>query len=698
MKRNLMLFLLLLAAFLSAVKSNAQTPEDSVTYMLDEVVVKVDPSLTKLKGNALLTRVSGTQLEHAGTANDVLKQVPMVLGENGNFEVFGKGAPAIYVNGRIVEDLSELSQINSANIKNVEVVTSPGAKYDASVKAVINIRTKAPQGDGFSGTLRAQATLQKYFRTLDQINLKYRTGGLEAFANFGYLGGKFETNNSIDYLTRSSVIWNQKISMNGHSNSSDFYGKAGFSYMFNSNHSIGAYYSNGFTDTHGDFSGTTSVWANDIPFDKISIEAENHKKQLPKHHANLYYNGQAGKWGVDFNMDYMWRKDRSSLTNNELSQNYDDNLVTSLSNNHSSLFAEKLIFSYPFWNGGIEFGEEYTSSRFSTDYSINSSLVRGTDTRVDENNIAGFVELGQQFGMWSVSAGVRYEHVKFKYMENGQNRDDMTRTYNNIFPSLSVSTMFNRVQMALSYTNKIQRPSYDDLDGAIDYINRFTLEGGNPYLKPANIHNIQLSGAWSRFFGQLSYSYIKNPILHSTIPYSEDGEVKLIIKENFPKMQKLEAFIGSQFQLGVWQPKVNLGIIKHWFTFDYDGHKTSLDNPIGLVQWQNAIHLPADIWLNVDLQWKSAGNGENAKVSASSYLNAKLYKAFFNNQFSISFEANDIFNKNRENSTLYSHDVTVTNRDLATSRAFILTLQYSFNTSRDRYKGRGAGIEELNRF
>ena len=89
MKRNLMLFLLPLAAFLSAVKSNAQTPEDSVTYMLDEVVVKVDPSLTKLKGNALLTRVSGTQLEHAGTANDVLKQVPMVLGENGNFEEFG---------------------------------------------------------------------------------------------------------------------------------------------------------------------------------------------------------------------------------------------------------------------------------------------------------------------------------------------------------------------------------------------------------------------------------------------------------------------------------------------------------------------------------------------------------------------------------------------------------------------------------
>ena len=80
--------------------------------MLGEVVVKSNRPVTAIKGDALVTNVAGSQLEHAGTANDVLAQVPMVLGRDGNFEVFGKGSPAIYINGREVQDLTQLSQLN----------------------------------------------------------------------------------------------------------------------------------------------------------------------------------------------------------------------------------------------------------------------------------------------------------------------------------------------------------------------------------------------------------------------------------------------------------------------------------------------------------------------------------------------------------------------------------------------------------
>ena len=161
MKNPITLFLAAITVFPALSQTN-DTSVDSVTYTLGEVVVKANPRVTSLKGDALLTRVAGTQLEHAGTANDVLTQVPMVLGADGNFEVFGKGTPAIYVNGRLIQDTSELAQISSANIRNVEVMTNPGAKYSASVKAVINITLKVPQGDGLSGLVRAQGAVQKY--------------------------------------------------------------------------------------------------------------------------------------------------------------------------------------------------------------------------------------------------------------------------------------------------------------------------------------------------------------------------------------------------------------------------------------------------------------------------------------------------------------------------------------------------------
>lgn len=118
------------------------------SVMLGEVVVKSNRPVTAIKGDALVTNVAGTQLEHAGTAEDVLVQVPMVVGRNGVFEVFGKGSPAIYICGRLVRDSNELMQISSADIKNVEVVTNPGGRYDASVNSVIRITTKRPQGDG----------------------------------------------------------------------------------------------------------------------------------------------------------------------------------------------------------------------------------------------------------------------------------------------------------------------------------------------------------------------------------------------------------------------------------------------------------------------------------------------------------------------------------------------------------------------
>lgn len=686
----------IIAAFPARAQEHAEP--DSVTYTLGEVVVRANPRVTSLRGDALLTRVTGTQLEHAGTANDVLKQVPMVLGSDGNFEVFGKGSPAIYVNGRLLQDLSELAQINSANIKNIEVLTNPGAKYNASVKSVINITLKAPQGDGFSGLLRAQGAVQKYGRTMDQFNLKYRTGGLEIFGNFGYFGGKHEDASTVDMLTRSSVLWDQRLEQGGHAVIHDFYGKIGFSYLFNQNHSIGAYYSNGFKKSNSHISGLSRILSDGTPYDELRVNINEKSDVMPKHHANLYYTGMVGKLGIDFNSNFMWQKKTNHLLNKEQSGNFDDGSVSSATTNRSRLFAEKLVFSYPVWKGKFELGEEFTTSRFTTDYRTDASMLKGAASRVDENNIAGFVQLSQRFGSWDISAGVRYEHVTFKYLENGQLREDMNRSYNNLFPSVSLSTAIRNVNLGLSYTHKTQRPSYSALDGTIDYINRFTFEGGNPYLKPEKIHNIEFMGTWSNFFGQLSYSYKKDPILNTTVPYGEDGEVKLITKENFPEIRELEAFIGGQFRVGIWQPKVNVGIIKQWLTIDYNGRRKNLDNPLGLVQWQNAIHLPGDVWLNVDLQWMSAGNGENTRMSSSSYMNAKLYKAFFNNSFSVTLEANDIFNKNLRDFTLYNKDVTIFKSSSITNRTFLLTLQYTFNASRDRYRGKGAGNTELKRF
>ena len=670
------------------------------TLELGEVVVKASRPVTTMKGNSLVTNVEGSSLAIAGTANDVLVRVPMVVANGGTLEVFGKGSPAIYINGRKVNDLQELSQLNSGDIKNVEVITNPGAAYAADVKSVIRIRTKPPKGDGFSGTLRTDNGFQHYYRTGNSLDIKYRTGGLEIFANYGWWRGNTRFDRLNDMMTATSTgTYRQYVSTIGKESYNDMTGKLGFSYMINDRHSIGAYYQNSRNRHHTDGTIPSEIWEGESILDRYNSDVHNKSTAVPRHYANLYYNGSVGKLDIDFNADYIWYKSRELTFNNELSEMGDDRVVNTASTNRNRMFAEKLVMTYPLWKGQIEAGQEYTDTRTSNLFSANIAETPDADNRVDESNVAVFAELGQQFGRFMVGVGLRYEHVKFNYYEMGMLQDGQSKTYNNIFPSLDIATQVGKVSMGLSYTGKTVRPGYGQLDGAVSYINRLTYETGNPYLKPTKLQTVEYMAQWRRFFAQLSYTYFKDGVYYITEPYGLDGEATIIRTANLDHRHYLQAFIGGNFQVGVWQPKVNVGMMKQWLTLPVNGDPENMDTPIFMLQWQNAIHLPFDIWLNVDAQLMTRGWDNNTRLTNTPwYVNAKFYKGFFKDAFSVTLEAKDLFNSARNNFYLCSDAVQIHQKNFSPGRSVMLTLQYRFNTTRDRYRGTGAGNTEKNRF
>lgn len=670
------------------------------TVELGEVTVRATRPSTIMKGNALVTNVEGSSLALAGTANDVLARVPMVVENDGKLEVFGKGAPAIYINGRKVNDLQELSQLNSNDIKNVSVITNPGASYAANVKSVIIIGTKPPKGDGFSGTIRTDNGFQHYFRTGNSVDLKYRTRGLEVFANYGWWYGNNRNDRLNDMNTTTSAgkyeqsirtIWNQTYN--------DMTGKIGFSFMFNDKHSIGAYYQNSWDRHNTSGSIPSEVWQNVTLLDRYNSDVNNRSTSVPCHDVNLYYNGTVGKFNIDFNADYLWNKNMEMSMSDEVSETGEDRNVSTESTNRNRMFAEKLVVSHSLWQGQIRFGEEYTNTRTTNLFTANIPDVPDADNRVDESNIAAFVEFGRQFGRFNVGVGLRYEHVKFDYYELGEHRDGQSKRYNNLFPSLNVATQFGQVHMGLNYSGKTVRPGYGQLDGAVSYINRLTYETGNPYLKPTKLQTVEYMAQWRRFVAQVSYTYSRNGVYFITEPYGADGEATIIRTANLDHRHYLQAFVGGQFQVGVWQPRVNVGMMKQWLTLPVDGKPMKMNTPGFLFQWQNAIHLPFDIWLNVDAQLMTGVRENNMKVTNTPwYVNAKIYKGFFNNTFNITLEAKDLFNTSQNDARMFSNAVQIVQKNFSPGRSVMLTLQYRFNTTRDRYRGTGAGNSEKSRF
>ncbi len=118
-----------------------------------------------------------------------------------------------------------------------------------------------------------------------------------------------------------------------------------------------------------------------------------------------------------------------------------------------------------------------------------------------------------------------------------------------------------------------------------------------------------------------------------------------------------------------------------------------------MFQWQNAVHLPCDIWLNVDAQLMTRSWDNNMKLSNTPwYVNAKIYKGFFNNAFSVTLESKDLFNTSQHDAMMFNDAVKIVQQNYSPGRSAMLTLQYRFNTTRDRYRGTGAGNSEKSRF
>ena len=481
---------------------------------------------------------------------------PKGVKTRGTLEVVAKGQQVSYSHGRPVNEMQELEQLNSQDIKEVEVITNPGAAYAADVKSVIRIRTKPPQGDGWSGTIRTDNGWSKYFRTGNSLDFKYRTGGLELFVNYGWWYGASYSDRTNDMITTTpNAVNTMAARTEGKDKYNDMTGKIGFSWMINDRHSIGAYYQNGW-NRHS-LTGTmpSEIWQNGSLLERTATNVYNENIALPRHYANLYYSGLVGKLGIEFNTDFLWYKSRENAFNDEANEISADRDVTTSTTNHSRMFAEKLVLSYPLWKGQISVGEEYTDSRFSNLFTANIAEIGGADTRTDENNIATFVEISQKFGRWQIGAGLRYEHVNYNYYEKGQLSEDRSHTYNHHFPSLNRSAKISNVHKGSKETKKTNRPGNSKADRPLNNTNHITHETGHTNAPPTTTQTVEYMAQWRQFFAQLSYTYYKDGVYHVTTPYGPNGEATLLKPANLDHRHYFQAFVGGHFNVGgPWMP------------------------------------------------------------------------------------------------------------------------------------------------
>lgn len=553
---------------------------------LKEVQVTDIKQLIEQRPDGMVYNAEKDLTNKGTTAEQVLRKVPMVTVDlEGNVQMRGSGNIRVLIDGKpstiIAASVKDaLKQIPSDNIKSVEVITSPGAKYDAEGAAgVINIITKKNLIKGISGSVQGELSYnapQKFFTGNSGFNLNYRNKnfglGLNAGVSHWQMVLQMDAKRTDFPDSVKSSILAQQTAFKGGGNF--FWSQLSADYQIDSLQSIQA----GVSYHPGN-------WIQDVDMGSIVNNNPSTAFRRTTHSENPRDN-------IGFNAAYSRKfKNNPKRTLDILSQysanstnaQYDlagntggsDLVVYKELNDNKSRNNEFTIqgdYVQPLKNPKqkIETGLKFINRDITSDYQL-QYWEPNTDFTIDPkrtNRLDYTQQVAAAYGQFttplvkslSMIAGARYEFTNIKGHQNEAN-SGFESQFNSILPNLSfIYSLKNYSKLKLAYNKRIERPSIDYVNPYVNYSDRYNLSQGNPLLVPENTHNIELT--YSTFFGNTSlnlstfYRHTGNAIENVTTVGSDT--VSRTTFQNIAKNNTVGAdFYGSTTLFGKWMINLN---------------------------------------------------------------------------------------------------------------------------------------------
>lgn len=668
-------------------------PEPVVMYeesnSLDEVVIKASLPKHKLTSDGIRTKVSGTTLSRAGTASDVLRNLPLVKDDGEGFSVFGKGTPSIYLNGRLVRDLTELERIKSDDIKNVEVITEPGARYNASVGCIIKIKTVSANGEGWGFSMYSDYFQADREDASAQLDVNYIRNKLDMFATVRFNYDNYWTKSTVSQSVFVDTLWNQKNFMLAEGRRQNALASVGVNYHINDSNIIGTRLQTGWNINSDETTGVEStVLADNVFYDRWKNRENKTYSNPPQFDYNLYYEGKAGKFTIDYNFDMLIGGSNVFSDIDEYSETGEDRIVQSENEVDNKLFASRLVVGHPLFGGELYIGAEHSFINRMDNYVNFQEVVPSSYSRLKENYLSTFIEYSRRFRYGILKAGLRYEYVNFKYFDDGVYKPEQSRKYNQFFPNVSFTTELGKVGLQLSYVSKVQRPSFSQLSNNVFYGNRYTLQSGNPLLKPSVISNFGISALWKFVRMGMVYSIENDAIIYSAEQMEENQAVTKVMFKNLDKLKVATSFVSIAPEIGFWTPQVTAGVRKQWLTVESNNEKVKMNKPLWSTSFNNSFKLPWDIVLSLNFSFQSKGDYQNVYLNTTQYiLNASISKTFFNKRLSLQLKGYDLLDGYRDGNLLYNRQMQMDILNRVDRRRVGISVKYKFNLGSKKYKG-----------
>ncbi|RZK62770.1 MAG: TonB-dependent receptor, partial [Pedobacter sp.] len=501
-----------------------------IEHQIDKTVLNVENSITATGGTALdvLEKAPGVQIDRQSEQIKLNNKSGVLIMIDGKTN---------FLSGADVTAL--LSNMSAEQISTIELITNPSSKYDAAGNAgIINIKLKRNKAYGTNGTISfngGQALMPNsptdLYRAGVNLNLNHRQGKWNVFGN-GAIARKSNFNNI--FLNRTTLANGLASSLTQNFDRKNkglgFQGKLGTDYYASEKTVFGV------------MLDANTVKTKLTNFSNTNINAmQNGMSTLSAILQDAYSTSPASNLTANFNIKHDFDKNGKSLTfdadysgfSNEKEENFLANYLNANGNSDNKttlrnttdakidVYAAKTDLTLPLSKTmKIETGlkssyvvtnNDFLSEQFSSGVWQND-LGKSNNFVYKENINAAYANFSKEWKVWQIQLGLRAEHTHSNGNSITDNKE-VDRNYLSLFPTAFVNQKITeKHNIRYSYSRRVDRPNYQQLNPFVFYMDPLALDQGNPYLKPQFTNSFEINYSYKETSLTLGYSDTRDMI------------------------------------------------------------------------------------------------------------------------------------------------------------------------------------------
>lgn len=634
---------------------------------LGEVEILVKKPTLKKEADRLIFNIENTSLTE-GSIWDVIRNTPGVLLMNE--QVFVKNSPSVIylINDKRVHlsgsDLQQLLSGSAANaVKSIEVITKPPAKYVAEGDAIINIKMSKNLATGYNGNLYGNFTQGVYPRYSVGTSQFFKSKKTNLF--FGYGFNKLKVNRinkeEISFIENNTIIGNWDTDIDRNTRSENHSANLNFDYFINDKNTFSI---SGNANILPYWKRKTNSFTQAVDSIFTSINNTDDDKLNFALNADYVYESEKGsKLSINVHQtNYDYERQQKVNTNYYSNDTFNNFLRSNAFNTKASqdiqIYSGQIDLELPIRENGL-FELGLKASTIDSKSDIYQLLTNNNTEVIDldnsgiynykEDNFSGYISISKEWKKWDLSIGLRTEFTEGKGALENILRETNKFDYLKWFPSFNLIRKFNENNsLGISYSKRIKRPTYSDLNPFQFYLNDNASVAGNPNLLPSITELVTLSYTFKNAFTfEAYYRSAENPFSELSFQDNETKQIQYIasnLKQNIDFGFDFSTYTPIS---STWTTYAVTSIFKdeaEFFDIENNNSLETNEQWSFYANWINYFSFLEDKSLSADISvfYISPIIEGSKEASSRAQLDFGLKKTFNNGKWILSIRANDI--------------------------------------------------------